>query len=290
MTRVLAQARRERQVPYLADADFARIEREVRQGFRALVGDPVRVDVEPVAVIPVLPGARSRRSWPCREHNGPMRRFLSRLRDAYRAQGPRLPLVAARWLVRPEYLVVVRDLSQGTPTFEARDATHWSLLSEADLPAILALSPALTEREIRRLWAEGQECLTCWIDGELVFYCWNTAGPAYLPYLHRTFVPRSGDLLLSQIYTHPAYRTRGLLSASSPHFVPRARERGARRTVGLVAWWNRIPLHVARDKYRYTVVGTIGYWRLGPWRRYFSTGLVRLEGRSGVRVEELPGG
>jgi hypothetical protein len=58
MTRVLAQARRERQVPYLADADFARIEREVRQGFRALVGDPVRVDVEPVAAIPAQPGGK----------------------------------------------------------------------------------------------------------------------------------------------------------------------------------------------------------------------------------------
>jgi phenylacetate-CoA ligase len=41
-----------------ADADFARIEREVRQGFRALVGDPVRVDVEQVAVIPSLPGGK----------------------------------------------------------------------------------------------------------------------------------------------------------------------------------------------------------------------------------------
>lgn len=40
------------------DADFARIEREVRLGFQALVGDPVRVDVEQVASIPALPGGK----------------------------------------------------------------------------------------------------------------------------------------------------------------------------------------------------------------------------------------
>jgi phenylacetate-CoA ligase len=39
-------------------ADFARIESEVRQGFQALVGDEVRVDVERVEVIPRLPGGK----------------------------------------------------------------------------------------------------------------------------------------------------------------------------------------------------------------------------------------
>jgi hypothetical protein len=218
-----------------------------------------------------------------------MRRFLAHLRDAYRAQGRRLPLVALRWLFRPEYVVIVRPLARGTPSFEVRDTVRWAPLEGADVPAVLAMSPTLTDDEIRRLWAEGQECLTCWVDGRPVFYRWDTAGPAYLPYLDRTFLPRPGDLLLSQVFTHPAYRDRGLLSASSGVVVPRARERGASRVVALVAWWNAPPLHVARDKYRHTVAGTVGYWRLGRWRRYFSTGAVRLEGRTGIRVEEPPG-
>lgn len=219
-----------------------------------------------------------------------MRRLLSRLRDAYRAQGPRLPLVAARWLVRPEYLVIVRDLGRGMPTFEARDDVRWAPLVEADVPALLRISPTLTEPDVRRLWAEGQECLTAWIDDTLVFYRWDSAGPAYLPYLDRTFLPRPGDLLLSQVFTLPEYRTRGLLSASSAFVVSRARERGARRVVALVAWWNRPTLHVAREKYRHTVAGTVGYWRLGPWRRSFATGAVRLVGRTGIRVEGPPDG
>jgi hypothetical protein len=40
------------------DADFARVEREVRQGFQALVGETVRIDVERVAAIPTLPGGK----------------------------------------------------------------------------------------------------------------------------------------------------------------------------------------------------------------------------------------
>jgi hypothetical protein len=44
-------------VPDVA-ADFARIEREVRQGFQAVVGDRVRVDVEQVMAIPALPGGK----------------------------------------------------------------------------------------------------------------------------------------------------------------------------------------------------------------------------------------
>jgi phenylacetate-coenzyme A ligase PaaK-like adenylate-forming protein len=39
-------------------ADVTRIEREVRQGFQALLGEQVRIDVERVAAIPRLPGGK----------------------------------------------------------------------------------------------------------------------------------------------------------------------------------------------------------------------------------------
>ena len=219
-----------------------------------------------------------------------MHPLLSRLRDAYRAQGSRMLLVGPRWLIRPEYLVIVRDLGRGTPVFAADGATRWSWLREADVPGVLAIHPVLTEADIRRMWAEGQECLTCWVDGAPVFYRWDTTDPAYLPYLDRTFLPRPGDLLISQAFTHPAYRGRGLLSASSAFAVPRARERGAARVVALVAWWNSPTLHVARDKYGHTVPGTVGYWNVGRWRRYFATGAVRLDGREAIYVEDASGG
>lgn len=219
-----------------------------------------------------------------------MRRLIAHLHDAYRAQGLRLPLAAARWLVRPTYLVIVRPVARGGPSLAGHDAARWAPLREADLPAILALSPTLTEAEVRRLWAEGQECLACWIDGTLVFYRWDTVRPAYLPYLHRTLLLRPGDLYGGRAYTHPAYRNRGLLSASSAVITPRLRERGVTRVIAVVASWNAPSLHAARFKMGHAVAGTVGYWRLGPWRRAFATGAVRLVGRTGIRVEELPGG
>ena len=218
-----------------------------------------------------------------------MLRLLSRLRDAYRAQGPMLPLAALRWLVRPEYLVIVREYGPDTPTYQARANVRWALLTEADLPALLDLSSSLSESDVRRLWSEGQECQACWIDEALVFYRWDSMGPAYLSFLKRTYLPRPGDVLLSHAYTHPDHRARGLLSASSTVVAPRVRARGAVRVVALVAWWNRPTLHVALDKYRHTVVGSVGYWNLGPWRWYFSTGRVRLPGDGGLLVAEPVG-
>ena len=218
-----------------------------------------------------------------------MRAFLAHLRDAYQAQGARLPLVAIRWLIRPEYLVTVRPASRVAPAWAGSDELRWVPLEEAHLPAILALSPTLTETEIRRLWAEGQECLTCWIDDTLVFFRWVTTEPAYQAHLHRTFLPGPGDLLGWGIYTHPAYRNRGLMSASSAAMMPLVTERGVRRVIALIAFWNAPSLHATVVKIGNTVAGTVGYWRVGPWRRPFATGAVRLVGRTGFRVEDLPG-
>ena len=52
----------------------------------------------------------------------------------------------------------------------------------------------------------------------------------------------------------------------------------------MVAWWNAPALRVARDKSGRVAAGTIGWWQLGRWRRYFASGDVQLTPPQGLAV------
>jgi hypothetical protein len=67
----------------------------------------------------------------------------------------------------------------------------------------------------------------------------------------------------------------------------RARARGHRRLIGLIACWNRPALRVAEARLRRAVVGSVGYWALGRWRSPIVTGSVRLDDRGLVFVLPL---
>jgi hypothetical protein len=56
----------------------------------------------------------------------------------------------------------------------------------------------------------------------------------------------------------------------------------------MVAPWNRPARHVMHDKTGRTVIGTIGYWQVGPWRRYFARGAVTLAPDGSITVEVSP--
>jgi hypothetical protein len=64
-----------------------------------------------------------------------------------------------------------------------------------------------------------------------------------------------------------------------------ARDAGVRRWVWLAAWWNRRSLALA-EQFASRVEGTVGYWKLGPWRRYFASGRSRLEPDGTLRFDD----
>jgi hypothetical protein len=79
--------------------------------------------------------------------------------------GWRLAWVGPLWLVRPRYVVLVRDLA--TPLEEVAAAPEAlglrrASLTRADVPALLAMDPALPPRELDRRIAERQECVLYW--------------------------------------------------------------------------------------------------------------------------------
>jgi hypothetical protein len=195
--------------------------------------------------------------------------------------------LSPRWQIRKEYLVLSKDLStletQRLPT-DAQVPARWTILTDADIPALRVSNPLLSEAEMRRRWQEGQECTGAWMDQLLAHYRWETDKRCYLPYLKKTFEPRAGDILISDAFTHRAFRRHGIHSQSTARSLIRARELGLRRSITMVAWWNVAARRVVLEKARRDVVGHVGYWQFGIATRHFATGKVRFDGAGDVYV------
>jgi hypothetical protein len=214
-------------------------------------------------------------------------RGLLRLRAAAEILGWRLAWVGPLWVLRPRYLVLLRDLTAPVPPAPPRADLRWSVLGPADVGRLTAMDPELGPGDVRRRLDEGQECHLCWAGDALVHYRWEASRPAYLPYLGLTFRPLAGDVCSTWSFTHPAYRGRGLLTVTSAARLHDMRAHGFRRAISVVAWWHSASLRVTRDYAGRTVVGAVGRYNLGPSRRPFAEGAVCLDGAGGFHVAEV---
>jgi hypothetical protein len=209
-----------------------------------------------------------------------LRRLVSRVRDARATVGiAGLARVAPRWLIQREFLVTVKDLTGPLPPITPRPDVSWRRLIEVEIPQLVASSPTLSVTEVRRRLGEGQECWVGWTGGAPAHWRWETREEAYLPYLHRAVRPLPGDLWVVEVYTHRLRRRQGLYTAATVLAMHRARQQGHSRLIGLIAGWNAPARRVAEVKLERSVVGTVGYWALGPWRLSFVRGNVRLDER-----------
>jgi RimJ/RimL family protein N-acetyltransferase len=216
-----------------------------------------------------------------------IRRFYYRLLDANRALGlKRLLWVAPQWLLRQEYVMFVKDLHLPLPDVPAHESLRWTSFTETQIDRVLAINPALSEAEIRRRLKEGQECLLGWIGESLVYYRWDATASPYLPYLGMTLRFFQGDTHGVGVFTHPAFRGRGIQTASNIMALHRAKERDFSRYIGIVAWWNAPAMRIDA-KIGLSVAGTVGFWNAGLERFYFTTGAVCLEDSTGVYIRPL---
>jgi len=187
-----------------------------------------------------------------------------------------------RWMMQRKFLAFARDLTTPLPPVPL-DPVIRRTLGPGDVAALRDLDPTLSADEIRRRWRDGQHAEGGWEGDRLVYVRWEARGPAYLRYLGCWLRPLPTDLLVVDEFTHPRTRGRGISTVASFRSLHRARDAGCRRSLALVAWWNRSALRVTRDHMGRRLVGTVGYWNLGVTRRYFATGELRLD-RDGVSV------
>ncbi len=190
--------------------------------------------------------------------------------------------IAASWLVRASFEVFVFEhgAHRDYPPVPALGSLRLTAAGESDLARMAALNPAVDERELRRRLAEGLSGTLVWEGDELVHVRWAALVDHYLPYLGLTFRLRPGDQHRMSSFTRPDRRDRGLHKALVAWGVHDSRARGVLRSIGLIATWNEPPRRsVLRAGWR--PVGAIGFWRLGPFRRYVASGAVQLgPGRS----------
>lgn len=183
-----------------------------------------------------------------------------------------------RWLVRREFIVLAGNLHDAKPPPGSPPGSlRLALLTATDVPSLTQLHPTMSDSEVRRRWAEGQECIVGWIGMAPAYYRWDSAGPAYLGYLHKTFCPPPLTILTLDVRTHPRFQGQRIGVFGAAFANRRSLERGHLRRVGLIARWNR---HVVRYNLAIgaSARGTVGYWHTGVRRLYFATGDVHVEG------------
>lgn len=179
------------------------------------------------------------------------------------------------WIVHRQYTVLIRDLQDIRPT-PTSCFTKCTLLTDKEVASIVALNPALSEGEVRRRTDSGQACYLFWVGERLAHYRWLSDKPVYLPFMGKTFLLGERDYLVSEVFTHPDFRERGIFSATSQWCLARARRQGFERSIAIVASWNRPSLLVAQFKAQRRPAGNIHIWTLGPWTHCSVTGDLRL--------------
>ena len=114
----------------------------------------------------------------------------------------------------------------------------------------------------------GDRCFVAWDDGTVVSSRWIAAGRAFVEYLDTWLDLQPGEVFLSETFTVPAMRGRGVSGAAGTRLAQALADEGCRRILAGVLMENQAGRR-AYEKAGYEPVGRIGYVGLGRWRRHF---------------------
>jgi RimJ/RimL family protein N-acetyltransferase len=135
-------------------------------------------------------------------------------------------------------------------------ALEYGFLSEAD------------DEDARARLERGDRCFVAWDNGTIVSSRWIGEGRVFVDYLNGWIDLEPGEVFLSETFTVPAMRGRGVSGAAGTRLGHALADEGCRRILAGVLKENHAGKR-AYEKAGYRPIGRIGYVKLGPWRRDF---------------------
>jgi RimJ/RimL family protein N-acetyltransferase len=186
---------------------------------------------------------------------------IRRALTAYRANGVRgvcFGVLAWTRLYRRLELVVLA-LDPPPPLLETPLELEFSFLA--------ATADEDETSRVRR--ARGDRCFVAREHGAIVSSRWIAEQRAYVGYLDLWLELEPDEVFLSETYTEPSRRGRGVSGAAGTRLAHALAVEGRRRILAGVLPENRAGRR-AYEKAGYVGGGRIGYVRLGPWRRTFT--------------------
>lgn len=173
--------------------------------------------------------------------------------------------------------LVELDLRPPPPLADVPFPLEFGFLEQSEAADYAALGAGVDAEETRRRLERGERCFVARAGGRIVSGRWLASGQVFVSYLDRRLALEPDEVYVYETYTDPAQRGHAVSAAAGTRLAHLLAEEDARRIVA-AALPENTPGRRAYEKAGYHPVGTIGYVKLGPWRRDF----LRSERRAGA--------
>jgi RimJ/RimL family protein N-acetyltransferase len=188
-------------------------------------------------------------------------------RDGWRSA---LPIVGQEMVSLPyrrlKFVVMARSLLEPLPQLDPKVTLEIREFKPTDLSQVWQLDRPSQAKLCSRRLNRGHRGLLAFYQGQLAGYAWGCADVD--PTLERVpIVLNPGDMLCVDVYTAPAYRSRGVHTALTLARFKLFHELGFRRAIAYIDVCN-YPSLAVWQKVGSQVVAHIDFSRIGPWRQH----------------------
>lgn len=165
-------------------------------------------------------------------------------------------------------LLLVERVLEGGDTRGDEATGRLSLLCADDLPRYALFRSDADLKDIAGRLDRGDLCLVMSVGKQIAHACWITSKHTQIDYLECEVMLSPDMCMAYDAFTKPAFRGRGIAGARTRQMEPYLIKSGYRRLLSAIGPENRQSLYF-NTAAGHQIVGVMGYYQLGPWRRYF---------------------
>jgi hypothetical protein len=174
-------------------------------------------------------------------------------------------------------------LNRPLPPLESIPKIDLSELRENEIDQYLSLRPDHSAEETSRRLRSGHRCWVTRDHGRVVSALWLVTGRAFIRPLGCEISLAPDEIYGYDSFTDPGDRGQHLPAARARLIRPMLEAEGFRRRLSVAVPEDLVAMsNTRRNGFR--PIGTMGYFRVGPWRRYF----VRPHGADSIPTPLTP--